>query len=91
MARASRDPKTIITPDAFSVHPPLLGTPLAGPARRGVALLIDIFLVFLITALTSGVWFVLGVVAAAFFFSRAKKQSDHTSNVLPILLGADDQ
>ena len=88
MATASRDPRTIITPDAFSVHPPLLGTPLAGPARRGVALLIDIFLVFLITALTSGVWFVLGVVAAAFFFTRAKKaRNDRTSNVLRFLLG----
>ena len=88
MATASRDPRTIITPDAFSVHPPLLGTPLAGPARRGVALLIDIFLVFLITALTSGVWFVLGVVAAAFFFTRANKaRNDRASNVLRFLLG----
>ncbi len=88
MASASRDPRTIITPDAFSVYPPLLGTPLAGPARRGVALFIDIFLVFLITALTSGVWFVLGVVAAAFFFTRAKKaEKGRASNVLRFLLG----
>ena len=88
MTTASRDPRTIITPDAFSVHPPLLGTPLAGPARRGGALLIDIFLVVLITALTSGVWFVLGVVAAAFFFTRAKKtRKDRSSNVLRFLLG----
>jgi hypothetical protein len=36
MATTSRDPRTIVTPDAFSVHPPLLGRPLAGPYRRGV-------------------------------------------------------
>jgi uncharacterized RDD family membrane protein YckC len=72
------DPKTIVTPDAFSVDPPLLGTPLAPPWRRGLAILIDIFLVASITALTSGFWFVLGVVAAAFLFTRAGKSGkDH--------------
>ena len=70
MATATRDPKTFVTPDAFSVDPPLLGTPLARPWRRGVALLIDILMVVLITALTSGFWFILGVVAAAFFYPR---------------------
>jgi uncharacterized RDD family membrane protein YckC len=84
-----RDPRTIVTPDAFSVHPPLLGTPLASPSRRGVALLIDVFLVALITALTSGFWFILGVVAAAFFFSRAKKrvENDRRSTGVRFLLG----
>ena len=89
MAITSRDPSTIVTPDAFSVHTSLLGTPLASPSRRGVALLVDIFLVALITALTSGVWFVLGVVAAAFFFTRAKKEgkNDRRSHVLRLFLG----
>ena len=89
MATTSRDPRTIVTPDAFSVHPPLLGTPLARPSRRGVALLIDILLVALITAVTSGFWFILGVAAAAFFFARARKQrkNEGTSNVLRFFLG----
>ena len=89
MATTSRDPRTIVTPDAFSVHPPLLGTPLAGPSRRGVALLIDILLVAAITAVTSGLWFILGVVAAAFFFTRAKKQrkNEGASNVMRFFLG----
>ncbi len=89
MATTPRDPKTIVTPDAFSVHPSLLGTPLASPSRRGVALLIDVFLVILITALTSGFWFILGVVAAAFFFTRAKKEggNDRRSNLLRYSLG----
>ena len=89
MATTPRDPKTIVTPDAFSVHPSLLGTPLASPSRRGVALVIDVFLVILITALTSGFWFILGVVAAAFFLTRAKKEgkNDRRSNLLRYSLG----
>ena len=89
MATTLRDPKTIVTPDAFSVHHSLLGTPLASPSRRGVALLIDVSLVILITALTSGFWFILGVVAAAFFFTRAKKEgkNDRRSNLLRYSLG----
>lgn len=71
MATASYDPRTIITPDAFSVEPELLGTPLAKPMRRAVALFIDLVAVGVITALTSGFWFILGVVIAAFFISRA--------------------
>ena len=89
MATTSRDPRTIVTPDAFSVHPPLLGTPLARPWRRGVAVLIDLILVGFITAVTSGVWFILGVVAAAFFFTRARKpgKSERASKLFRVFLG----
>jgi hypothetical protein len=89
MQTHTQDPRTIITPDAFSVDPPLLGTPLAPPRRRAVALLIDLIVVGLITALTSGFWFVLGVVAAAFFFTTARKpgKSGRTSKVLRLFLG----
>ncbi len=85
----TQDPRTIITPDAFSVDPPLLGTPLAPPRRRAVALLIDVILVGLITALTSGFWFVLGVVVAAFFFTRARKpgKGDRLSKVFRLFVG----
>ena len=38
----TQDPRTIITPDAFSVDPPPLGTPLVPPLRRAVALFIDV-------------------------------------------------
>ncbi|HIF08341.1 MAG TPA: hypothetical protein EYQ64_15805 [Gemmatimonadetes bacterium] len=56
--------------------------------RRGVALLIDIFLVGLITVLTSGFGFVIGVVAAAFFFNRAtKSERSGGSKMLRIFLG----
>ena len=51
--------------------------------------MIDIFLVALITALTSGLWFILGVVAAAFFFTRATNpgKNDRSSNVFRFFLG----
>lgn len=39
------DPRTIITPDAFSVAPELLGLPLAHPWRRAAAILVDLVLV----------------------------------------------
>ena len=59
----------------------------AGPSRRGVAPLIDVALVALITARTSGFWFILGAVAVAFFFTRAKKKKkEGTSNVLRFFL-----
>ena len=55
------DPRSIITQDAFQVSHDLLGTPLAGPGRRVVALLIDLMLIGMLQLLG---WGVLGGVAA---------------------------
>ncbi len=89
MPPATRDPKSIITPDAFSVDPSLLGTPLARPWRRLSALWIDLVLVALITLLTSGVWFILGVVITAFLLARARKggTDDRRSRGFRLFLG----
>ena len=43
--------RAVVTPHVFAVAPELIGQPLAKPARRGVAMLID---GFFIAALTSG-------------------------------------
>lgn len=40
-----RDPRTIVTPDAFRVAPDLLGLPLAGPMRRALGMLIDLMII----------------------------------------------
>lgn len=48
---AYRDPRETITPDAFHVKPELLGLPLAGPYRRGAAMLLDLAFVGLILLL----------------------------------------
>lgn len=44
-AAGRTDPRTIITPDAFSVAPDLLNLPLAHPWRRAAAILVDLLLV----------------------------------------------
>ena len=43
-----KDPREIVTPDAFSVSPDLLGLPLAHPWRRAAAILIDLLLIGLL-------------------------------------------
>lgn len=43
------DPRHIVTPDAFEVHPSLLGIPLASHHRRIAAILVDTVLVALLT------------------------------------------
>ncbi|GMR11819.1 MAG: hypothetical protein BMS9Abin29_0004 [Gemmatimonadota bacterium] len=89
MPVAMRDPKTIITPDAFSVAPFLLGTPLARPWRRLLAVWIDLLLVALVTLLTSGVWFILGIVITAFLLVRAGKSGpdDRRTTGFRVFLG----
>ena len=95
MRTQSQDPRTIVTPDAFSVDPQLLGRPLAPPGRRLIALLINLELVSVITALTSGYWFVLGVVAAAFYHdpqaNEEREGRPHLKGLsaLPMLHGCD--
>lgn len=60
-----------ITPDAFSVHPSLVGQPLARPARRLTAMLLDLLIVtFLVHA---GGATLLGLAAAWFAFRAAGK------------------
>jgi uncharacterized RDD family membrane protein YckC len=62
-----RDPRSIVTPDAFEVSPDLIGTPLARPNRRAVALAIDGLVIVALTALTKSFSLILGVIAAGLF------------------------
>lgn len=55
-AAGRTDPRTIITPDAFSVAPELLNLPLAHPWRRAAAILLDLVLVAIL-ANVPGVFF----------------------------------
>ena len=70
------DPRSIVTPDAFSVSPALLGTPLAEPWRRFVALMLDLLLIFFVQLLG---WRVLGGVAALMLFRMATRRPDGTA------------
>lgn len=69
----SRDPREIITPDAFSVAPELLGTPLARPIRRALAMVIDLVLIAIL-ANAGGVF--LGFAAAFLFFRIATRRPE---------------
>lgn len=62
---SEQDPREIVTPDAFSVSPDLLGLPLAHPWRRAAAILIDLALIGLL-ANARGV--LLAVAAGLFLF-----------------------
>jgi uncharacterized RDD family membrane protein YckC len=71
----TRDPRSIVTPDAFEVSEELLGYPLASPSRRLIALLIDVVVIGLITAMTNSFALVLGVVAAIVFIRAGFKRT----------------
>ena len=74
MATPARDPRDVITPEAFRVADHLIGIPLAKPSRRLGAILIDLLLVAILVGLLDAVAFVIGLVGAFFVFrlSRAK-------------------
>ncbi len=71
MATNVRDPRSIITPDAFELSKELLGTPLARPSRRLWALLIDLVVIGLLTAVTSSITLILWGAVAIFLISMA--------------------
>ena len=66
------DPRDVITPDAFSVAPELLGLPLARPRRRFGAILADLILIGILSQ--AGI-LLLGVAAGIFFLRSAYTRS----------------
>jgi uncharacterized RDD family membrane protein YckC len=56
----------VITPDAFSVNPSLVGLPLARPARRLTAMLLDLLFVAILVGLGGPVMLALAAAWAAF-------------------------
>ena len=65
-----KETRKIVTPYAFFVADDLLGTPLAGPFRRGFGLLIDLFFITLLTQVSG---LVLAAVAAWTFFRAGNR------------------
>jgi len=63
------EPRSTITPDAFSVAPQLIGLPLATPRRRAIAMLIDLALVGIMVKTLSSIFL---PVLAGVLFLRAK-------------------
>ena len=52
-ALSGKETKEIVTPYAFTVSPELLGQRLASPKRRGAAILIDLFLISVLSSLSA--------------------------------------
>ena len=68
------DPKQIVTPFAFEVHPDLLGLPLATPRRRLVALLLDLLIASILTAL--GAFFLATSASILFFWLAVRTKGE---------------
>jgi uncharacterized RDD family membrane protein YckC len=66
-------PRSIITPDSFSVAPELLGQPLAKPMRRALAILIDVTLISILVQMGWGAFF--GLILAFFVLRRSATQT----------------
>lgn len=80
------DPRTLITPDSFSVAPELIGLPLATPARRAAAMLLDVFpLALLINA--GAVFFAL-TAAIVLWRASARASIRRRRRRLPLRIGA---
>jgi uncharacterized RDD family membrane protein YckC len=75
--------RAVVTPHVFAVAPELIGQPLAKPARRGVAMLID---GFFIAALTSGsLIFVLPMLG---YLAWSRRQAAKTGQMALLLTAA---
>ncbi|NNJ71716.1 MAG: RDD family protein [Enterobacterales bacterium] len=48
-----KDPRDRVTPDAFTVSPDILGTRLASPRRRGLAMILDLLIIQLLSQMGS--------------------------------------
>lgn len=71
---SGNDPRSIVTPDAFAVSDDLLGMPLAAPGRRLAAILVDLVVIGVVTAVTNSFALVLGVVASVLFIRAGFKR-----------------
>lgn len=72
---APRDPRSIVTPDAFEVSTALLGLPLASPGRRLGAILVDLAVIGVLTLVTKSFALLLGVVVAVLFVRQGFKRT----------------
>ncbi|MCL2919811.1 RDD family protein [Shewanella litorisediminis] len=80
-----KDPRTIITPHAFSVNEGLLYTPLASPLKRALAISID-GLVISVLAEEAGVVFVLLVLLASLLNKRLARIGRYAKLAIYLLM-----
>jgi len=81
-----RDPRTIITPDAFELARELLGIPLANPWRRLVAMLLDLLIIAILSAFLESIELFVWGTAGLFVLWVAFQRPERTSPAVGILL-----
>ena len=79
---AASDPRSIVTPDAFQVSPELLGLRLASGRRRLAAIVVDLIVISILTAVTRSFALILGVVAAVLLIRVGLKRTPSRHPVL---------
>ncbi len=86
MATKVRDPRSIITPDAFGISDDLLGMPLAKPRQRLIAIVIDLVVIGLLTVFTSGlglfIWGAVALFLLRMAFRRPKQKMGQVTSFL---------
>jgi hypothetical protein len=80
------DPRTIVTPYAFAVHPDLLGRPLATPGQRLGAIFIDLIVIFFLSQVGAAP-LAIGSVALLFWLAFRKPGRDVLGKVFRIAVG----
>jgi uncharacterized RDD family membrane protein YckC len=81
---SDKETREIVTPYAFTVSAALLGQPLATPARRGIAMLIDVFLIAVLSALSALLF--AGFVAMTFFKAGDRLKQQKRFNIMRLAL-----
>lgn len=77
----TRDPRSVITPEAFHVAEELLGTQLASPRRRLAAILLDLVFIAILTLVTRSFALVLGVVVSAALLRASFRRTEVVGSV----------
>jgi hypothetical protein len=80
------DPRTIVTPYAFAVHPDLLGRPLATPGQRLGAIFVDLIVIFFLSRVGAAP-LAIGSVALLFWLAFRKPGRDVLGKVFRIAVG----
>ena len=80
------DPRSIVTPYAFAVHPDLLGMPLATPWQRLGAILVDLVVIFFISRIGAAP-LAIGSAALLFWLAFRKPGRDVFGKVFRIAVG----
>jgi hypothetical protein len=80
------DPRSIVTPYAFAVHPDLLGRPLALPIQRLGAILVDLVVIGFVSQVGAAP-LAIGSIALLFWLASRKPGQDVLGKVFRIAVG----